>query len=67
MALLCFVQWSYGITCWEVFSAGKTPYPGVNPMSLIRLLETGVRMEKPFNAACSDTMYAIAIIICECT
>ena len=46
-------QWSFGVTCWEVFSLGKTPYPGVDPFSLIRYLESGKRLEKPFNAACS--------------
>ena len=46
-------QWSFGVTCWEVFSLGKTPYPGVEPFSLIRYLESGKRLEKPFNAACS--------------
>lgn len=52
------VQWSFGITCWEVFSAGKRPYPEVDPMSLVKLLETGARMDKPYNAACPDSMYA---------
>ena len=48
------LQWSYGVTCWEVFSAGKAPYPGINPVSLVRVLEDGERLEKPVNAACPD-------------
>ena len=51
-----FVQWAYGVTCWEVFSGGKTPYPGVHPLELSRQLESGERMKKPLNAACSDEM-----------
>ena len=50
------MQWAYGVTCWEVFSCGKTPYPGVHPMELARQLDTGYRMKKPLNAACSDEM-----------
>jgi len=46
------MQWSFGVTCWEVFSAGKTPYPGVNPMTLVRMLEGGERLDMPINAAC---------------
>ena len=33
--------------CWEVFSLGKNPYPGVDPFSLIRYLERGERLDKP--------------------
>ena len=46
------LQWSFGVTCWEVFNAGKTPYPGINPLSLVRSLEEGERLEKPYNTAC---------------
>ena len=49
-----FLQWSYGVTCWEVFSGGKTPYPGIHPVDLPRKLDTGYRMERPLNAACSE-------------
>ena len=52
----CSMQWSFGITCWEIFSGGKTPYPGVDPLSLVQLLENGRRLDKPLNAACTDTM-----------
>ena len=48
------MQWSFGVTCWEVFSLGKNPYPGVDPFSLIRYLERGERLDKPFNEACSQ-------------
>ena len=46
-------QWAFGVTCWEIFMAGKTPYPAVDPMSLLKMLEGGQRLEKPPNAACS--------------
>ena len=66
--MLCFhrvIQWSFGITCWEIFSGGKTPYPGVDPLSLVQLLENGRRLEKPLNAACSDTMYVLSVYHCK--
>ena len=47
------VQWSFGITCWEVFSAGRLPYPAVDVMTILKLHEKGTRLEKPANAACS--------------
>ena len=53
---LLHLQWSYGILCWEIFSGGKTPYPGVHPVDVPRQLDTGYRLEKPVNAACSDEM-----------
>ena len=45
---------AYGVTCWEVFSGGKSPYPGLHPMEIAQQLEKGMRMEKPLNEACSD-------------
>ena len=50
-------QWSYGVTMWEIFSGGKSPYPGTNPTTLVQMLEGGERLPKPYNAACSDEMY----------
>ena len=41
---------------WEIFSCGKTPYPGVDPFTLIRFLDDGRRLDKPNNAACSVEM-----------
>ncbi|KAI9559738.1 hypothetical protein GHT06_013743 [Daphnia sinensis] len=40
--------WSFGIVLWELFSLGKTPYPGMeaDEQFFIRLRQ-GYRMEKP--------------------
>ena len=56
------VQWSFGVTCWEIFSTAKTPYPGIHPTSLITQLENGERLPNPNNAACSDAMYVIILL-----
>ena len=53
------LQWSFGVTCWEVFTGAKTPYPGQHPQAVITLLDNGERMAKPANAACSDQMQVI--------
>jgi len=44
------------VTCWELFTGGRNPYPGVDPVSLPNLLENGHRLDKPNNAACSEEM-----------
>ncbi|KAL5502770.1 hypothetical protein EMCRGX_G009591 [Ephydatia muelleri] len=50
-------EWAYGVTCWEIFSLGTTPYPGVaNDEMLDRLCE-GVRMKKP--ALCPAEMFKV--------
>ena len=55
------VKWSFGVTSWEVFSLGRTPYAGVDPFSLMSYLERGERLDKPPNAACSQEMLVIII------
>ena len=49
-------QWSYGVVCWEIFSLGIIPYPGLNAKEVITLLSTGGRLDRPNNCACSDEM-----------
>ena len=41
---------------WEIFSGGKTPYPGMDAHTVIEFLEAGNKMNKPTNAACPDEM-----------
>ena len=51
-----FLQWAYGVTCWEVFTGGKTPYPGISPANIPQKLANGYRLQKPMNNACNDEM-----------
>ena len=52
----CDMQWSYGVTCWEVFTAGEIPYPGIHPKEVVELLEDGGHLKRPKNQALSDNM-----------
>ena len=51
-------QWAFGVTCWEIFTLGNVPYPGIDSCDLLISLKNGRRLEKPENAACSETMLA---------
>ncbi|CAH1238954.1 MET [Branchiostoma lanceolatum] len=46
--------WSYGVVLWEIFSGGKTPYPGVHRFVIEYILD-GNRMERP--NMCPITLY----------
>ena len=52
----CSMQWAYGVTCWEVFTAGKVPYATVNLNNILTKLNNGHRLEKPANNACDEEM-----------
>jgi c-mer proto-oncogene tyrosine kinase/anaplastic lymphoma kinase/receptor tyrosine kinase len=53
--------WSYGVLMWEVFSLGKSPYPGLDPVGVVQLLDKGNRLTPPNNAACSDEIYKLML------
>ena len=57
-----YMQWAFGVTCWEVFTCGRVPYSGITPLSLLGALRNGERLDTPNNTACSDEMYGIIII-----
>eukprot|EP00731_Ephydatia_muelleri_P033775 Em0037g39a len=39
--------WAFGVTCWEVFSLGATPYPGVENHQMLERINEGLRLQKP--------------------
>ena len=51
-----YMQWAYGVTCWEIFSGGKIPYAELRVREIPKLLAEGYRLEKPSNNACSEEM-----------
>ena len=56
ITLQSLLQWSFGVTCWEVFTGGHIPYSGISPVALLQLLHNGERLNKPMNPSCSDEM-----------
>ena len=44
------------MTCWEIFSGGALPYPGINIADIHDHILTGKCLTKPTNAACNDQM-----------
>ena len=56
IVLSLYMQWAYGVTCWEIFSGGKIPYAELMVREIPKLLAEGHRLEKPSNDACSEEM-----------
>ena len=44
-----------------MFSLGRVPYPGLDPVGVVELLDTGGRLHSPNNEACSQEMYEISM------
>ncbi|XP_018576100.1 tyrosine-protein kinase shark isoform X2 [Anoplophora glabripennis] len=49
--------WSFGVTIWEMYSFGETPYDEMKGCEAIKLIEEGKRLEQPNK--CPDHIYEI--------
>ncbi|EDQ93146.1 uncharacterized protein MONBRDRAFT_14040, partial [Monosiga brevicollis MX1] len=52
--------WSFGVTCFEIFSLGGTPYPTYSNGQMLDLLRSGYRMPKPSQA--NQAIYDIMLL-----
>ncbi|KAK9889307.1 hypothetical protein WA026_004588 [Henosepilachna vigintioctopunctata] len=49
--------WSFGVTIWEMYSFGSSPYGEMKGSEAINLIEAGGRLEQP--EACPDNIYKV--------
>ena len=54
--------WSYGVTVWEIFTHGKTPFPGISNPEVKKCLKRGERLCKPDN--CPSLLYENLLKVC---
>ncbi|XP_004594866.2 non-receptor tyrosine-protein kinase TNK1 [Ochotona princeps] len=52
--------WMFGVTLWEMFSAGEEPWAGVPPYLILQRLEKD-RARLPRPPLCSRALYALAL------
>ncbi|CAF4891006.1 unnamed protein product [Rotaria sp. Silwood1] len=51
--------WSFGVTLWEMFSYGETPYGDMSGGDVYYFLKQGKRLEKP--SSCSSYIYEMIL------
>lgn len=52
--VLCFSQWAFGVTLWELMTLGQTPYVDIDPFEMSAYLKDGYRIAQPIN--CPDEL-----------
>eukprot|EP01087_Luapelamoeba_hula_P011661 TRINITY_DN3197_c0_g1_i1.p1 TRINITY_DN3197_c0_g1~~TRINITY_DN3197_c0_g1_i1.p1 ORF type:complete len:1320 (-),score=346.70 TRINITY_DN3197_c0_g1_i1:38-3997(-) len=51
--------WSFGVTLWEIYSFGDTPYENIQNQAIIERIIGGTNLPKP--AACPDDVYELML------
>lgn len=50
-------RWSFGVLLYEIVTLGATPYPSIGAEQLLKILNTGYRMERPSH--CHHSLYDV--------
>lgn len=51
--------WSFGVTMWEIYEFGATPYPTTQNREILDFLKAGYRMPRP--QTCPEEIYAVMV------
>ena len=43
------IQWSFGVTLWEIMTLGLEPYSDIDPFEMAGYLKQGYRVSQPAN------------------
>lgn len=54
MLFSSILQWSFGVTLWELTTLGQQPYVEVDPFEVEHYLKDGYRLSQPVN--CPDEL-----------
>ena len=49
-----YLQWSFGVTVWEMLTLGQIPYAEIDPFEMAAYLREGYRIAQPMN--CPDEL-----------
>lgn len=52
-----YLQWSYGVTLWELMTRGVRPYAAVDNWDMERFLKSGRRLPQPLY--CPTQLYVL--------
>lgn len=55
--------WSYGVTLWEIYSLGKTPWEGLSPIEIRDTLGEANRLGRP--ERCPPEVYRLMLCCWE--
>ena len=45
--LFIWLQWSFGVLLWEIYTFGEFPYKGISDLALVSYLKAGTRLSEP--------------------